>query len=74
MGGCITKEKGSSHRDPVIVIKRAKRTPSLSIEANNLYKNRIDKERKEQDTRDSNKTKRAPPPNTRNRKDDDRGK
>lgn len=48
MGGCIVKDKGSPKKDPVVVTKKSKRVPSLSsIEENQLYKTRIDKERKD---------------------------
>ena len=48
MGGCVTKENETQHKDPVIVLKKPRKIPSLSsIEENHLYKVRIEKERRE---------------------------
>ena len=52
MGGCVTKEAEEQLRDPVVVMKKPRKIPSLnSIEGNHLYKVRVEKEKKEEEVK-----------------------
>lgn len=47
MGGCVAKEQEGGCNDPVIVMKKQRKIPSLSsIAENHLYKVRVEKERR----------------------------
>lgn len=44
MGSCMAKEKEKAPPEPIVVVKKQKKVPSLSnIEENHLYKSHIER-------------------------------